>query len=265
MKALILSINSDIGIELSKALSLKGYEVFGTYNNIFPNKTIPEDNLLKLNIKNYNSTKYKNWLKFINKWDVFISCVGTQAPGGKMDQVDLSKWVDSVAINSTYQIAALINAMQYRNKEDTPTVIFFAGGGTNSATAAYSAYTIGKISLIKTIELLDYEFNDTKFAIIGPGWVKTKIHNETIKAKAMAGENFVKTLEMLKSPSNFNPMEKVIQDTLNLISLPKDLVGGRNFSSVHDDMSVENLKKLNIIDKDFYKLRRNLNNASPKI
>ena len=261
MKSLILSINSDIGTELSKALCLRGYEVFGTYNSIFPKINIPEANLLKLNIKNYNSTKYIDWLKFINKWDVFISCVGTQAPVGKLDEVDLSKWVESVAINSTYQIAALINAMKFRNKENMPTVIFFAGGGTNSATAAYSAYTLGKISLIKNIELLDYEFKDTKFTIIGPGWVKTKIHNETIKAKSLAGNNFVKTLEMYKSPKNFNPMKKVIKDTLDLISLPKDLVGGRNFSSVHDDMSIENLKILNNIDKDFYKLRRNLNNA----
>ena len=71
--------------------------------------------------------------------------------------------------------------------------------------------------------------------------------------------------EFLKSANFLNPMEKVIEDTLNLISLPKDLVSGRNFSSVHDDMSIENLKQLHIIDKDFYKLRRNLNSANSKI
>ena len=64
---------------------------------------------------------------------------------------------------------------------------------------------------------------------------------------------------MIKNPYRFNPMEKVIKDVLKIISLPKDLVGGRNFSSVNDDLSIENLKKLKKIDNDFYKLRRKLN------
>ena len=38
-------------------------------------------------------------------------------------------------------------------------VIFFAGGGTNSANPYYSSYTLGKISLIKAVELLANEIN----------------------------------------------------------------------------------------------------------
>ena len=118
---------------------------------------------------------------------------------------------------------------------------------------------IGNIRLIKSFELLENEINNIKFSILGPGWVQTKIHSQKINAKDSAGENFNKTLEMMKNPNRFNPMEKVIKDVLKIISLPKDLVGGRNFSSVNDDLSIENLKKLKKIDNDFYKLRRNLN------
>ena len=99
-----------------------------------------------------------------------------------------------------------------------------------------------------------------KFTILGPGWVKTKIHEETISAKENAGENYKKTLEMISNPNRFNPMEKVVEDILQIISLPTELVSGRNFSSVHDDLSIDNLKRLNELDVDFYKLRRQLNN-----
>ena len=99
-----------------------------------------------------------------------------------------------------------------------------------------------------------------KFTILGPGWVKTKIHEETINAKDKAGENYKKTIEMMRNPSKFNPMEKVIEDVLQIISLPKELVSGRNFSSVHDDLSIDNLKKLKKLNADFYKLRRLHNN-----
>jgi len=112
----------------------------------------------------------------------------------------------------------------------------------------------------KIIELLDYEIEDTKFTILGPGWVRTKIHNQTLKAKSNAGMNYKKTLDMLATPNKFNPIKKVIDDVFKIIELPKELVSGRNFSSVHDDISLKKLKELYSIDKDFYRLRRNLNN-----
>ena len=49
---------------------------------------------------------------------------------------------------------------------------------------------------------------------------------------------------MINNPSKFNPMEKVIEDILQIVSLPKELVSGRNFSSVHDDLSIEKLRRL---------------------
>jgi len=260
MKAIILSISSDIGLELSKNFTIKNFEVFGTYNKSIPNTDIPNKNLLKIDIKDFNSENFKNWLENIGEWDVFISCIGNLNPVGKLSNINSSEWVDSVAQNSTFQIGALLNALKYRNLKGSPSVIFFAGGGTNSATEFYSAYTIGKICLIKSVELLDYEIEDTKFTILGPGWVRTKIHNQTLKAKSNAGMNYKKTLDMLTKPNKFNPIKKVIDDVFKIIELPKELVSGRNFSSVHDDLSLKKLKELYSIDKDFYRLRRNLNN-----
>ena len=101
---------------------------------------------------------------------------------------------------------------------------------------------------------------DLKVSILGPGWVKTKIHNETLAAEIKAGENFQKTLRMLENPENMNPITKVVEDISKIIDLPKTLIGGRNFSSVYDDLSPENLKRLLMLDPDFYKLRRSSNN-----
>ena len=259
MKAIILSISSDIGCELAKALQKRGYEVFGTFNNTKPDIKLKKENLLRLNIKNYGSSEFSSWIRSIGKWNLFISCIGTQYPVGEFTDVKMDKWVEGIAENSTYQIAALINAIKYRSKDPMPSVIFFAGGGTNSATPCYSAQTLGKISLIKSIELLDSEIKDVKFSILGPGWVKTKIHNSTLLAKEKAGINYNRTIEMMNSEKNFNSIKKVIEDTLKLISLPKELVGGRNFSSVHDEITIENLTRLKSLDNDFYKLRRKLN------
>ncbi len=260
MKALILSINSDIGEAIAEHLSKDGYEVFGTYKNNKPKIKVAEDNLFRFDIKDFDSSRYKFWLKSIGEWDLFISCVGTQKPVGKFVDVNINEWVEAVAKNSSYQLAALINAIKERDSKNHADVIFFAGGGTNSANPYYSSYTLGKISLIKAVELLSNEIEFMKFTILGPGWVKTKIHEETISAKEKAGENYKKTLDMISNPNKFNPMEKVVEDIMQIVSLPKKLVSGRNFSSVHDDLSIDNLEKLNKLDIDFYKLRRKLNN-----
>ena len=261
MKALILSATSDIGIELVKNFKSKNIEVFGTYNKTRPNlEILPRENWFNFQVKDFSSENYKSWLSKICPWDIFISCVGTLKPIGNFEENNPKEWVEGVNQNSSYQVASLMTAMPYRNKEKISSAIFFAGGGTNSATTAYSSYTIGKISLIKSVELLNHELNDLKVSILGPGWVKTKIHNQILFAEDKAGENFQKTLEILKKPENMNPITKVVEDISKIIELPKTLIGGRNFSSVYDDLSSENLKRLLKLDPDFYKLRRSSNN-----
>ena len=262
MKVIILSVTSDISRELIISFKKKGYEIFGTYNSTEPDFTLLDrENLLKLNINEYNSEKYKNWLQSVGTWDLFISSVGTQKPVGFFEKVNAMEWVDGVSNNSIYQIGALINALPLRNKLTTSTALFFAGGGTNSATPAYSAQNIGKIALIKAVEMLDNEIPNLKVSILGPGWVNTKIHNATLAAKEEAADNFQKTKFMLEKPSLMNPVNKVVDDINTLIALPKSLVGGRNFSSVHDELTQENLSRLKKIDFSFYKLRRCLNDV----
>ncbi len=259
--ALILSASSDIGIELVKSLKNEGYQIFGTYNNSIPDyDLLPKENWLKLKISDYNSKEYLRWVENIHKWDLFVSCIGSQKPVGKFVEVDTESWVNGVHDNSTYQLGAFLNALPYRDQSVESTGIFFAGGGTNSATPSYSAQTLGKISLIKAVELLDYELFDVKVSILGPGWVGTKIHNATLEEKDKSGENYEKTLFMLNNPEKMNTIEQVINHINIIRKLDKNLVGGRNFSSVHDLITKNNLERLFNEDKDFYKLRRLLNN-----
>ena len=132
----------------------------------------------------------------------------------------------------------------------------FAGGGTNSATTDYSAYTISKIASIKMVELLDAEIPDTSFSILGPGWVKTKIHASTLNLKSSAGVNYFKTVEMLEEDGKkCYPIEKVIACCNWILSSDRALVSGRNFSSVFDPWEDEKIKLI-MNDKNLFKLRR---------
>ena len=73
--AIILSISSDIGSELVKSLISKRYTVYGTFNKSKPSLEISSANLIQIDIKDYDSSRFKDWLASI-KWDLFISCIG---------------------------------------------------------------------------------------------------------------------------------------------------------------------------------------------
>ncbi len=256
----IVSITSDIGFALAEYWKKKGYEVSGTYRS----KSENYYNLKKLNIDLYkcnlsNKKSINNFLSSISKsykWDWLILSAGVQDPIGKFIQTDFDEWEESIFVNFISMTRILKYFLKFRKikTKNFSRVLFFAGGGTNNATSNYSAYTISKIASIKLCELLDHEIKDTVFSILGPGWVKTKIHLSTLNNKKGSGENFKKTKDMLDNDKCF-PIEKVVKCCDWIMTEKKEIVSGRNFSAVHDPWDNAKIKKIQA-NKNIFKLRR---------
>jgi NAD(P)-dependent dehydrogenase (short-subunit alcohol dehydrogenase family) len=85
------------------------------------------------------------------------------------------------------------------SQSGTPSVVFFSGAGTNGPAPSYSAYCASKILLIKMCELLDSETPDASFFIIGPGMVRTKIHEQTLRSLDRSRVT-TKVVDFLASP-----------------------------------------------------------------
>lgn len=188
-------------------------------------------------------------------WDYLILCPGSLEPVGLFIDCDFDSWHKSYDVNFTNQMQIVHRLLKCRRKNVSPLVLFFAGGGVNNATQNYSAYTVAKISLIKMCELLDAEISDTRFSILGPGWVKTKIHEETLRAGSRAGANLQRTKDML-SQGPMTPMTEVIDCCEWLYDSPREVVSGRNFSVVYDDWRDGNISSRLKNDANMYKLRR---------
>ncbi len=245
---------------------LRGWQIAGTYRtNTLALKDLSDAGikLIQCDLSKDESVKMacKNLRELYVKWDFLVLCSGTQEPIGSFKKDDFDDWKNSVHINFINQLRIVHELLPSRNIKNSlgPCVLFFAGGGTNNATVNYSAYTISKIALTKMCELLDAEIPDTRFAIIGPGWVKTKIHNSTLKAKVKAGENYKRTLIKL-SGDECTPMEKVLDCCDWIMDSSRDVVSGRNFSVVFDQWGTKGLEKKLLDETDMYKLRRFGNN-----
>jgi len=256
---IIISISSDIGFALALKWLKLGKSVIGTYRT----RSLLCDQLEDMGATLFqcdleDTISVNSIIKDINdldSWETLTLAAGHQDPVGKFLDCDFEKWEQSINVNFIRQLNFVHELMQNKSQKRS-SVLFFAGGGTNNATIAYSAYTVSKIALIKMVELLDAEILDTSFSILGPGWVKTKIHQSTIKAADEAGENYEKTIQMLENEgSKCYPIEKVIDCCDWLLSSSRDLVGGRNFSAIHDPWESD---KINLIldDSNIFKLRR---------
>lgn len=169
------------------------------------------------------------------RWNALISAPGVLAPIGPFFQLDFDEWERSVMTNSTSQLRVLHALYGLRSQSQPAKVIFFAGGGTNSAFDNYSAYCIGKLSLIKMTELLDSECHDLQVSIIGTGWVNTKIHRQTLEAGVVAGDNYEKTRSFIQNDAQSGASLETVAECVDwCLASPRAAVGGRNFSLVHD-------------------------------
>ena len=261
--AIIISASSDIGIALCHRWLDNGLDIFGTYRT----KSQSVDELLGRGIELFHcdlsdTQSVRGACAALRgncpKWDILVLAAGALEPVGPFIDCNFDDWSNSVCVNFINQIYIVRELLPARNSEThmEPCVLFFAGGGTNKAVLNYSAYTISKIALIKTCEILDAEINDTKFVILGPGWVKTKIHESTLNAGALlAGRNYEQTKNKLSS-DKCTPMEVVLKCCDWLVSSPRELVGGRNFSVVYNLWGTEKLAKMLVENPDMYKLRR---------
>jgi NAD(P)-dependent dehydrogenase (short-subunit alcohol dehydrogenase family) len=182
---------------------------------------------------------------------VFAS--GMLNPIGKFSDNDFSKWRESLDVNFMSQVE-ILQALLPTARENAK-FMFFAGGGTNSAVERYSAYTISKIASIKMCELLAKEYPEKAFFSLGPGWVDTKIHQQTLKAPEDSGQNHLKATEILQS-GRAVPMEYVLQTIDKLMNMPNRMVSGRNFSAVHDPIDSDSLQIALETDNELFKLRR---------
>ena len=189
-------------------------------------------------------------------WDTIIFAAGDLEPIGPFISSDFDRWEKSVVINSTAQLRTLHAVFPFRDRSTVARVIFFAGGGTNGPFDNYSAYCLGKLSLIKMTELLHSECPELQVSIIGTGWVNTKIHRQTLAAGAAAGANLHKTRQFMEDPSSGESLDRVAECVEWCLAAPREAVGGRNFSLVHDDWTNPEFLTALQSTPDSHKLRR---------
>lgn len=260
---IILGVSADIGLNICRLFQRDGARILGTYRNDFAER----ENLAKLSgvrLLQCDLTNPSDIDELAQSaaqsgyaWDTIFSSVGTSEPIGRFFDLNFNDWARSVDVNMISQLRAIHALYPMRDKSKTVNIALLAGGGTNNPFRCYSAYCVAKIGLIKMCELIDDEAEDVNAFILGPGFVKTKTHYETLRAGAKAESNLDRVEKFMASSGNGTSFEDIYKCLEWSRKMGRDVVGGRNLSVVHDrwgeDDGLANELKL---DKNMYKLRR---------
>jgi NAD(P)-dependent dehydrogenase (short-subunit alcohol dehydrogenase family) len=260
--AIVLGVTANIGGGLCERLLVDGWRVAGIGRDLERLRMlqgIPGLSLHRCDIESADSvrTLQEEMSEAGLKWDFFLSCVGTMEPIGKFFELDFEIWAHSIAVNFTAQLRVLHGLWPLRQAEKNVDIMLLAGGGTNNPVTNYSAYCVSKIALIKMCELLDDEEHSANIFILGPGYVNTRIHEETLRAgPKAAGSGYLKTLNFLEGPGT--SIDEIYQHMCWCMGQGRDIAGGRNFSTVHDPWRCggADLAKSLRKSKDAFRLRR---------
>ncbi|MBT3409049.1 SDR family NAD(P)-dependent oxidoreductase, partial [Candidatus Woesearchaeota archaeon] len=238
---LILATNSDFSQNLSPFFFKNNWNLYGTSRS-----SVNASNFIKVFTCDFSDeNSVTNAIKKIREtkivFDLILNCVGILDPIGYFKNSNCEDWKKNIVINSLNPIYLIKEILSLQLNKNKTNVIFFSGSGTNDPAINYSAYTSSKILLIKLTEILDAEYKNVIFTILGPGVVDTKIHQQTFRASAKAGENLDKLKEYYNNHDKFTSYNKIYDFIDWVIRNKKNIVGGRNFSILNDNINSTSL------------------------
>lgn len=156
-----------------------------------------------------------------DKWDLCVVAIGQVVPVGPWYEQE--EWDSAIESNVLLPVR-LLRAIWHAHSPGA-SICFMAGANPNKPMAGYSAYSVGKMALLKACEHLDMETPDAKFFALGPGTVLTKIHDATRKAK---WKNPVLEAADKEGEDRAAKIERIYGCLKWCIEQPKEIIGGRN-------------------------------------
>ena len=186
--------------------------------------------------------------------DAVINCAGIFGPIGKLEDVSPEDFTLPFQTNlfGTYNVC--FHSLPLLKRATKGRIINFSGGGATSPFPHYSAYASSKAALTKLTENLSVEYPEFDINIVAPGFIKTRMADQTLKAKEKAGEFYKKTQMMIKSGGQ--SMKKAVDLVMFLLSKKSEGISGKLISAQWDDWNNPDFISRLLTDKDFCTLRR---------
>lgn len=188
--------------------------------------------------------------------DGLINCAGVYGPIGALHEVDMHEFTKAIQINflgTVYMCHSFAPLLAPKKGK----ILNYSGGGAATPFPNFSAYATSKIAIVRLSENLSEEFKPLGIAVnaVAPGFVITRLHQDTLKAGDKAGKAFLENTKQQIEKGGV-PAEVSANLAVYLLSDQSEGLTGRFISAPWDAWKeaafIEKLKTR----KNFTTLRR---------
>jgi NAD(P)-dependent dehydrogenase (short-subunit alcohol dehydrogenase family) len=197
-------------------------------------------------------------LKDVNNIDAIINCAGAIEPIGPFIDSLPEDWWKAIELNLrgtcfiTHYFLSMLN--------NGGRVINFAGGGAFGVFENYSSYAISKSGIVRFTEILASELahRDIYVNAIAPGFVKTPIHDSTLRSGPQkSGKDFF-DFTVKKLAESSVPISKPVDLVKYLLSEQSRGLTGKTISASFDPWDSKTFSDsiAEINDSEIYTMKR---------
>jgi NAD(P)-dependent dehydrogenase (short-subunit alcohol dehydrogenase family) len=150
-----------------------------------------------------------------------VNCAGVLGPVGRIDQVDMHRWLEAVTVDLVGTAAMCAALAPQMIRAGGGSIVNFSGGGVGGPglVARISAYTASKAAVVALSESLAIEFASTGLRVnaVAPGPVPTGFMKEVLDGGPdLAGEGLYRqTVEQQDAAPALDPVLDLVRYLLS--------------------------------------------------
>ncbi len=122
-----------------------------------------------------------------------IHAAGVYGTIGSITEVDPKEWLQGVHINLFGSFLVARQSCKRWKKQNGGKLVLFSGGGAATPFPNYTSYACSKAAVVRFTETIAQEMAPYHIEVncIAPGFVITRLHEQTLNAQEKAGAEFV--------------------------------------------------------------------------
>jgi len=189
--------------------------------------------------------------------DAVIHAAGVYGPIGNItDLEDTEAWWDALRINlfGTFLVARA--AARRMKRAGGGRMVLYSGGGASGPFPNYTAYACSKVAVVRFTETIAQELApEVEVNCLAPGFVLTRIHNQTLEAGERAGKEFFEKTQGLVAEGGVPPTVAA-EASAFLVSDAAKGITGKFVAAAYDNYREWPLHLAELRDGDLFTLRR---------
>jgi len=195
-------------------------------------------------------------LERFGRIDVLVNNAGIYGPIGPAHENPTDEWMETIRINLCGVFLTTRHVAPVMVRQGGGAIINLSGGGATSSKPRYSAYATAKTGVVRFTEVTAHELAEHGIRVnaIAPGFIATRLHDETLAAGERAGDDLDAVKKKLAKGGD-DP-RKSAELALFLAGPDAEGITGRLFSAIWDDWREPARQEALRASSELYTLRR---------